>query len=52
MNLHGVNWGVVIGWSGVIQSAGAAIGYAFAKDFRHALYFAFAAGITVCVIWR
>ena len=49
---RGINWGLVIGWLGVIQSAGAAIGYACAKDVRHALYFAFAAAITVTVIWR
>lgn len=52
MKLHSINWGVVIGWSGVIQSAGAAIGYAFARDYRHALYFLFAACITLVVIWR
>lgn len=50
--LSGVNWGNVIGWMGVVQCVGAAIGYAFAKDIRHALYYVFAAAITVTVIWR
>jgi hypothetical protein len=50
--LHDINWGNVIAWSGVIQSTGAAIGYAFAKDYRHALYFLFAAAITLVVIWK
>lgn len=52
LNLHGLNWGQIVAWSGVILSVGAAIGYAFAKDIRHALYFGFAAAITICVIWR
>lgn len=36
----------------VAMNAGASVAYAFASDARHALYFAFAAGITVTVIWR
>ena len=52
MNLHGLNWGIIIGWMGVIQCAGAAIGYACARDTRHALYYLFAGAITVVVIWR
>jgi hypothetical protein len=47
-----VNWGVVLGWAGVVQCTLACIGYALAKDMRHALYYLFAAAITVCVIWR
>jgi hypothetical protein len=47
-----MNWGQIISWAGVALSIGAAIGYAFAKDARHALYFAFAAAITITVIWR
>jgi hypothetical protein len=47
-----VNWGQIIAWTGVVLNIGAALGYAFAKDTRHALYFAFAAAITITVIWR
>jgi hypothetical protein len=47
-----INWGQVIAWAGALLSLGAAIGYAVAKDWRHALYFFFAFCITVCVIWR
>jgi hypothetical protein len=50
MSLHGYNWGIIIAWAGIILSVGSAIGYACVKDWRHALYFAFAAGITTCVI--
>lgn len=50
--MRNLNYGQIIAWSGVIQSACAAIGYAFAKDIRHALYFLFAAAITLVVIWR
>lgn len=52
MNLRGLNWGEIIGWVGVVQCIGACIGYAFAKDLRHSLYYAFAGAITVVVIWR
>jgi hypothetical protein len=51
MNLHGVNWGQINAWAGIALSTGAAIGYACAKDWRNALYFAFAAMITTTVIW-
>lgn len=51
-SLNGVNWGVVGGWAGAVLSLISAIGYAYAKDWRHALYFFFAFCITVCVIWR
>ena len=50
--LNGINWGLVTSWGGVFFSIASAIGYAFAKDTRHALYFAFAAAITIVVIWR
>ena len=50
--MSGVNWGVVGGWAGALLSLGSAIGYAFQRDWRHALYFAFAFAITVVVIWR
>jgi hypothetical protein len=50
--LKGLNWGDIIAWSGIALSIGAAIGYAFAKDIRHALYFTFGAAITITVIWR
>lgn len=47
-----MNWGTVIAWGGAFWSLAAAVGYAFAKDWRHALYFLFAFCITVVVIWR
>jgi hypothetical protein len=46
-----MNWGAVIGWTGVAQCIAACIGYAFAHDMRRALYYLFAAAITVTVIW-
>lgn len=49
--IHIHNWGKVLAWSGVIQSAGAAIGFAYAKDPRRALYFLFAAAITATQAW-
>jgi hypothetical protein len=49
---QGINWGYVLGWAGVVQCGLACIGYAFAKDVRHALYYLFAGAITVVVIWR
>jgi hypothetical protein len=52
MNLRGLNGGELVAWAGVLFSLGSAVGYAIAKDVRHALYFTFAAAITVCVIWR
>lgn len=50
--LKGINWGDCIAWAGIALSIGAAIGYALAKDIRHALYFAFGAAITITVVWR
>lgn len=47
-----MNWGLVFGWGGALWSLGAAIGYAFAKDAQHALYFFFSFCITLTVIWR
>lgn len=47
-----VNWGVLSSWAGAWLSLASAIGYFFAKDYRRALYFAFAFGITVVVIWK
>ena len=47
-----MNWGNFVGWGGAIFSLGAAIGYAFAKDVRHALYFFFAFCITATVVWK
>ena len=49
--LSGVNWGNVASWGGVLFSLASAIGYAFARDWRNALYFFFAACITTTVIW-
>jgi hypothetical protein len=49
--MHGVNWGQINAWAGIALSTGAAIGYAFARDWRNALYFFFAACITTTVIW-
>jgi hypothetical protein len=50
--LSGVNWGNVASWGGVMFGLASAIGYAFAQDWRRAIYFALAAAITVTVIWR
>jgi hypothetical protein len=50
--LHGVNWGNVGAWAGAFLSLGSAVGYLIAKDYRRALYFLFAFGITLVVIWR
>jgi len=52
MQIHNLNWGQIIAWAGILLSIGAAIGYAFARDWRHFLYFTFAAAITICVVWR
>ena len=50
--MSGVNWGQLGAWAGAFLSLFSAIGYAFQRDWRHALYFAFAFGITVVVIWK
>jgi hypothetical protein len=50
--MHNLNWGQIVAVLGILLSVGVAIGYAVAKDWRHALYFAFAAAITICVIWK
>jgi hypothetical protein len=47
-----VNWGQIIAIAGVVLSMGAAIGYACAKDYRHALYFFFGGCITVVAMWK
>ena len=47
-----INWGQIVAWAGAFLSLGAAIGYTFAKDWRHALYFLFAAAITIVVIYK
>ena len=52
MTLPHLNWGQIIAWAGALLSLGAAIGYAFAKDWRHALYFLFAGCITIVVIYK
>ncbi len=46
-----MNWGFYIGVFSVFQSVACAVGYAVVRDWRHALYFAFAAAITCTVIW-
>ena len=46
------NWGDISAWAGALLSLSSAIGYAFAHDWRKALYFGFAFAITVTVIWR
>ena len=48
MAINETAWAIV---AGIALSTGAAIGYACAKDWRNALYFAFAAMITTTVIW-
>ena len=47
-----MNWGFYIGCFSVFQCVACAVGYACARDVRHALYFTFAAAITLNVIWR
>jgi len=47
-----INWGYVLGWAGAILSLATSIGYALQRDWRHALYFLFAFGIGVTIIWR
>jgi hypothetical protein len=46
-----MNWGTIIGWTGALQCIGAAIGYACVRDWRRSLYYIFAFGITVDIIW-
>jgi len=46
-----MNWGFYIGCFSVLQCAACSVGYAAARDWRHALYFLFAAAITATVIW-
>lgn len=46
------NWGEIGGWAGAILALASAVGYAFAHDLRRALYYLFAFGIGVVVIWR
>ena len=51
-NLSGINWGDAGAWAGAILALASAIGYAIAHDWRRALYFFFAACITLVVIWK
>lgn len=45
------NWGLIIGWFGVVQCIACSVGFAFARDWRRALYYLFACAITLTVIW-
>jgi type IV secretory pathway VirB2 component (pilin) len=47
-----VNWGNVAAYGGIAFGLATAIGYAFAHDWRRALYFFFGVCITLCVIWK
>jgi len=47
-----MNFGQLISWVGVLLNVGAAVGYCIARDYKRALYFFFAACITLTVIWR
>ena len=47
-----MNWGDIGAWSGVVLCVLSCIGYAFAHDTRRALYYFFAAAITITVIWK
>jgi TPP-dependent pyruvate/acetoin dehydrogenase alpha subunit len=49
---HGINWGTVGSWAGIGLGVISAVGYAFAHDYRRALYFTFGVAITLTVIWR
>jgi hypothetical protein len=49
---HGINWGYTFGWAGALLALATSIGYAFQRDWRQCIYFLFAFGITVTVIWR
>lgn len=44
------NWGMILAWSGIIQSVGASIGYFVIGDYRKAFYFMFGALITTTVV--
>lgn len=46
-----VNLGEVGAWAGIALGVVSAIGYAFAHDYRRALYFSFGVAITLTVIW-
>ena len=46
-----MNWGQIGGWAGALFALGTSVGYAYARDYRRALYFFFAFCITCCVIW-
>ena len=47
---HGINWGEVGAWAGAGLCIASAVGYAFAHDYRRALYYAFAFAITLTVV--
>ena len=47
-----VNWGNVGAWAGITLGLISAIGYAFAHDYRRALYFTLGAAITMTVVWK
>jgi len=47
-----VNWGQISGWAGALLSLASAIGYAYAHDWRRALYFFFAFCITATVVYQ
>lgn len=46
-----MNWGQIGGWAGALFALGTSVGYAYARDYRRALYFFFAFCITLTVVW-
>jgi hypothetical protein len=49
---QGINWGDIGAWAGIALGVISAIGYAFAHDYRRALYFFFGVCITLCVVYK
>ena len=50
--MKNLNWGEVAAWAGIVLSLASALGYAAVHDVRRALYYLFAAAITLTVVWR
>ncbi len=49
MQIEIKNWGMRLAVTMIVLSVGASIGYAAARDWRHAIYWILAAGLTACV---
>ena len=50
-DVYQMNWGKILAWASIALCAGASIGYLCAGDHRRALYYFFAACITMTVSW-